>query len=92
MDPDIVLDPARWMLLASVVGALVAALGARVHHDTVVADEIARLEAREALESVPRVVDPLVAAMTGEIEIVRVCLHLSTLDRMDGLKCSECGH
>lgn len=83
-------DAAPMLLLAALTGLAVSTLAFALERVQLVADLAARDAVREALDAVPRVGDPMVAAITGEIEVQRVCPHLSILDRLDGLTCSEC--
>lgn len=77
-------------IVASSLGVIASTFALTITRALEAEDEAARAEAREALEAVPRVEDPEVARVTAEIEILRICPHLSTLDRLDGRKCPEC--
>lgn len=79
------------LLVASVAGVGIAGVLGFVVQGQARRDDLVRQETRAALDAVPVAVDPLVAAITGELQVVSVprppCAHLSRLDRADGLRC-----
>lgn len=87
---DALIAPGNVILAGCGVGVIVATIGHTLERAARLEDELAAEAAREALESVPRLEDPLVREITGEIEVVVMCPHLGTLDILDGRRCREC--
>jgi hypothetical protein len=91
-DAAVWLDLGRPVLFMSLMGILAALIVGLVGYAQTRA-AVARLEAvHQALDLIEEdpLPDPEVDAITGELEIVQVCPHLSRIDRLDGLTCSEC--
>lgn len=90
---DAFLLPAAGVIVASFAGMGAATWGLVVetrHRRAALAASEAWAAAQDRLEHVLADPGPEVEAITGELEIVRVCVHLGFLDRMDGRRCPDC--